>query len=275
MAFREQDRRRFMDLMVPEYAYMFGFLQADGHLAKGTGQKGALSVELSLRDVAILRAFGELTPYRSSITERTRSTNFAATHTSATWKLCALEARTKLNALGLPYGRKSGAIAPPRVEFSGRDYVRGLVDGDGSVGFTGKGQPFLALTTASTAIAAHVCDFGAETTGVERTVRRNARDGVYNVLWTNEAAQRLAATLYHPDCLALERKQAAARSIAEWARPEGMRAAFTPRRWSPDEDRVLLSINAPTAAAEALGRTMQSCNLRLWRLRTGQVPLPT
>lgn len=274
MAFREQDRRRFMDLTVPEYAYMFGFLQADGHLAKGTGQKGALSVELGLRDAAILHAFRELTPYRSSITERTRSTNFAATHASATWSLYALEARTKVNALGLPYGRKSGAIAPPRVEFSGHDYVRGLIDGDGSVGFTGKGHPFLGLTTASTAIAAYVCDFGAETTGVERSVRRNARDGMYNVLWTNEAAQRLAVALYDPDCLALDRKRAAARSVAAWVRPAGMRAAYTPRRWSPDEDRVLLSVISPTAAAEALGRTTQSCNLRLWRLRTGRVPLP-
>ncbi|NEB92622.1 hypothetical protein G3I21_13075 [Streptomyces bauhiniae] len=230
-----------MDVTVPEYAYMFGFLQADGHLAKGTGQKGALSVELGLRDAAILRAFQD---------------------------------RTTLNALGLPYGRKSGTIAPPRVEFSGHDYVRGLIDGDGSVGFTGKGHPFLGLTTASTAIAAYVCDFGAETTGVERSVRRNTRDGMYNVLWTNEAAQRLAGALYDPDCLALDRKRAAARSIAAWARPAGMRAAYTPRRWSPDEDRVLLSINSPTAAAEALGRTARSCDLRLWRLRTGLVPLP-
>jgi hypothetical protein len=274
VAFHEQDRHRFMDLTVPEYAYMFGFLQADGHLAKGTGQKGALTVELGLRDAAILRAFAALTPYQSSITERTRSTNFAATHTSATWRLYALEARTKLNALGLPYGRKSGMIAPPRVEFSRHDYVRGLIDGDGSVGLTGTGRPFLGLTTASTAIAAYVCDFGAETTGVERTVRRNARDGMYNQLWTNEAAQRLAAALYYPDCLALDRKRTAARSVTAWVRPVGMRAAYAPRRWSPDEDRVLLNIKSPTAAAEALGRTTQSCNLRLWRLRTGQVPRP-
>ncbi|MFD4786413.1 hypothetical protein ACFWN1_04910 [Streptomyces sp. NPDC058459] len=109
---------------------------------------------------------------------------------------------------------------------------------------------------------------------MERNVRRNARDGMYNVLWTNEAAGRLAAGLYYPDCLALERKRAAARSIASWVRPEGMRAAFTPRRWSPDEDGVLLDINSPTAAAEALGRTVPSCNIRLWRLRTGQVPRP-
>lgn len=102
MAECEPSAHQFMDLTVPEYAYMFGFLQADGHLAKGPGQKGRLTVEINARDIELLRAFQKLTPYYSSITERTRSTNVAETHRSATWCLCSLEARTLLNGLGLP-----------------------------------------------------------------------------------------------------------------------------------------------------------------------------
>ncbi|MFI7343934.1 hypothetical protein ACIBUY_39055 [Streptomyces sp. NPDC050085] len=64
------DASRFMDLEVPEYAYMFGFLQMDGHLAQGSGQKGRLTAEINIRDVEILRRFQELTPYNSSIRER-------------------------------------------------------------------------------------------------------------------------------------------------------------------------------------------------------------
>ncbi|WP_323184659.1 hypothetical protein [Streptomyces sp. NBC_00199] len=128
MADCEPNARRFMDLTVPEYAYMFGFLQADGHLQQGVGQKGRLTVEISARDIHLLREFQRLTPYYSSITERTRSTNFTETHTSATWSMCSLDARTTLNELGLPYGRKSKTIAPPRGEFSHRDYLRGVVD---------------------------------------------------------------------------------------------------------------------------------------------------
>jgi hypothetical protein len=104
------DTTRFMDLENPDYAYMFGFLQADGHLAKGAGQKGSLTVEINVRDISILREFQRLTPYNSSVTERTRSTNYAENHRSVTWTLCSLEARTKLNQLGLPYGRKSKKI---------------------------------------------------------------------------------------------------------------------------------------------------------------------
>ncbi|MFI1368289.1 hypothetical protein [Streptomyces griseochromogenes] len=132
-----------MDLTVPEYAYMFGFLQADGHLAKGVGQKGRLTVEISAQDIDLLREFQKLTPYNSSIRERTRSTNFAEMHTAAIWSVCSLEARTTINELGLPYGRKSKTIAPPNVEFPRCDYLRGLIDADGSVGFTSKGFPFV------------------------------------------------------------------------------------------------------------------------------------
>ncbi|WP_436839929.1 hypothetical protein [Streptomyces althioticus] len=274
MAACEPIAHPFMDLTVPEYAYMFGFLQADGHLSQQSRQRGRLTVEVNAGDIDLLREFQRLTPYSSSITRRTRSTNFAEAHTSVLWSLFSLEARTILNDLGLPYGRKSRTVAPPSGAFSGRDYLRGVVDADGSVGYTSKGFPFVSLTTASTAIGRYLCAYVQGVAGVRRTIARNARDGIYNVLIAMEAGQRLAADLYYPGCLALARKQAAADSLARWARPAGMRSAYTARRWSPDEDRVLLRLGSPTAAAEVLGRTAQSCNLRLWRLRAGHVPLP-
>jgi hypothetical protein len=53
-----------------------------------------------------------------------------------------------------------------------------------------------------------------------------------------------------------------------------MRASHTARRWNEHEDLILLELNSPKAAADELGRTVQSCSLRLWRLRTGRVPVP-
>ncbi|MFJ8811178.1 hypothetical protein [Streptomyces sp. NPDC102490] len=275
MAEHEPSGHQFMDLRVPEYAYLFGFLQADGHLSQGSGQKGRLSAEISVRDIDLLRQFQELTPFYSSVSERTRSTNFAETSHTAVWSLCSLEARTLLSKLGLPYGRKSRTISPPHGEFAGRDYLRGVIDADGSVGYTGKGFPFVSLTTASSAIGHYFCDYGTQVAGVQRTIKRNAREGIYNVLYAMEAAQRLAADLYYRGCLCLKRKQAAAESLAAWVRPTEMRSAYTARRWTATEDRILLKLNSPTAAAEALGRTPQSCNLRMWRLRSGQVPRPS
>ncbi|WP_020120704.1 LAGLIDADG family homing endonuclease [Streptomyces canus] len=263
-----------MDLTVPEYAYMFGFLQADGHLCQGAGQKGRLSVELNSRDIDLLYRFKHLTPYNSSVTERTRTTNFAEHHTSAVWTLCSLEARTKLNSLGLPYGRKSRLIAPPSVAFSHRDYLRGLIDADGSIGRTGQGVPFISLTTSSTAIAAHLCTYARDITGVERTTNRNTRDGVYNLTYEKEAAQSLAADLYYAGCLSLGRKQVKADAAASWTRPYDMRIVRS-RRWTAPEDQMLLQSDDVVAVAEKLGRSEQSCRMRRWRLRNSRMLMPT
>ncbi|MFD3588929.1 hypothetical protein [Streptomyces sp. NPDC058683] len=274
MAECEPNAHRFMDLAAPEYAYMFGFLQADGHLHQGVGQKGRLTVELSIRDVDLLYRFKSLTPYYSSVTERTRSTNFAENHHSATWTLCSLEARTKLNQLGLPYGRKSQQISPPSVAFSQRDYLRGLIDADGSVGYTGPGLPFVALTTSSTAISTFLCSYAQSITGVERLIKRNARDGVYNISYEKEAAQALVTDLYYPGCLSLGRKQVKADALASWRRPLDMRVAHS-RPWTAQEDLVLLQSHDVVAVADKLGRTERSCRMRLWRLRKGHLLTPS
>ncbi|WP_329279942.1 hypothetical protein [Streptomyces sp. NBC_00691] len=172
----------FMDLRDPEYAYMFGFLQADGHLSRGTGQKGRLTAEINVRDIAILR---------------------------------------------------------------------------------------VSLTTASTAIGAYLCHYAKKVTGAERMIRRNARDGIYNVLYTKEAAVLLAEHLYYPGCLALERKKSAAASLTSWVRPPGMKVRPPRRPWTAAEDRVLLAAPTPAHAAAKLGRSRKSCQVRRWRLVNG------
>ncbi|MGW0824999.1 hypothetical protein [Streptomyces sp. NPDC002845] len=263
-----------MDLTVPEYAYMFGFLQADGHLQQGVGQKGKLTVEINARDVDLLRKFQKLTPYYSSITERTRSTNFAETHRSAVWSLCSLEARTKLNELGLPYGRKSKTIAPPHVEFSHRDYLRGVIDADGSVGYTRQGLPFVSLTTASTAIGTFLCSYTQVLTGAQRTLKRNARDGIYNILYTKENAQGLAASLFYQGCLSLQRKQEAANSLSAWVRPTDMKLKPPTIHWTCEMDRTLLAAPTIAHAAAELGYSWSACQVRRWKLLHGLVPLP-
>ncbi|MER8046051.1 LAGLIDADG family homing endonuclease [Streptomyces sp. NPDC094032] len=264
----------FMDLEDPEYAYMFGFLQADGHLSHGAGQKGRLAVEINARDAHILGEFQRLTPYYSSITHRVRDTNFAEQHHSATWSLFALEARTIVNELGIPYGKKSRTIKPPRVEFSRADYIRGLIDADGSLGWTAQGLPFLSFTSASTAVAVYLCHYAKKVTGAERIARRNTRDQVYVTTYHKEQAQQLAEHLYYPGCLALDHKKANAAAIQTWVRPAHMRFAPPRRRWTEADDRELLRLGDPAAAATALDRTEQSCAMRLWRLRTGQASKP-
>ncbi|GAA3020328.1 hypothetical protein GCM10020229_34410 [Kitasatospora albolonga] len=254
------------DLERPEHAYMFGFLQADGHLHQGPGNKGRLSVELSARDAPLLEEFQRLCPYNSSIRYRTRSTNFAAEHTSVVWTVCAREFRETLQSLGLPPGRKSDTIAPPTAPHSERDYLRGLVDADGSLGRTGRDLPFISLTTKSDAVVAYFLAYAERLTGQRRILNRNARDDIYNICITREDAVTITSDLYHPGCLALPRKLAAAQAVTTWVRPAGVRRNNR-RSWTDEETELLLATADPAEAAVLLNRTVQSCQMRRWRVQ--------
>jgi hypothetical protein len=51
-----------LDLERPEHAYLLGFLLGDGTLSAGRGRKGRLSVELHIRDEALLVELSRLLP---------------------------------------------------------------------------------------------------------------------------------------------------------------------------------------------------------------------
>jgi hypothetical protein len=194
------------------------------------------------RDDAVLHSFVALFDVYSRVSYRERVTNFGA-HRSATWTVCDLAFRRELAELGLPAGRKALTIAPPSSPYSARDYLRGLIDGDGSVGFTGKGRPFLSFTSASRALPDYFCAQTLGVAGAYRSVTQNVRDGVYNPMVTGEPAAVLAAWLYGDVCLALDRKREAAALVASWTRPTGMRArpSAGARRWTAEEDTDVLT----------------------------------
>ncbi len=257
-----------MNLSSPQYAYLFGFIQADGHLRRIKGQKGSLAIELGWQDKCLLEKFAELIPYFSSVTERTRKTNFKDAYKSAQWTVYSFEFRQQLIALGMPEGQKSSVIAPPQVNFSKLDYYRGIIDADGALGLTANGFPFLSLTTDSTALAKGFISFIEEVTGKLKTTSRNIRDGVYNVAVYKEDAQVLTASMYYKGCLGLPRKIEKARQVTEWVRPHSMKKIDNRKFWSSEEDSFILS-HLIKESMTVLGRSEKSISLRLWRLRNG------
>lgn len=143
------------------------------------------------------------------------------------------------------------------------------------MGYTRQGLPFVSLTTKSTAIAAYMTSYAQEVTGAERTVKRNTRDAIYNILYTKENAQQLAAHVYYPGGLSLERKQLAALGIAWWVRPAGMERRPPRIQWTAEMDRILLAAPTIAAAAAELGYSQSPCQNRRWKLLHGVVPIPT
>jgi hypothetical protein len=254
-----------INLENPSYAYLFGFIQTDGHLYNHTRNRGKLSIEVSKRDEDILWAFKSLIPFNSFITERVRKTNFSSNYTSVIWRVYDKRFRDYLESWGLPSGSKSDLIKAPSCKFSKIDYFRGLIDGDGSLGLTSKGFPFLSLVTSSSLITVEYIELINQITGKAKTSSRNARDGIYNIAVYKEDAQTLARKLYYDGCLALARKLIKANELLSWSRPADMKRVNNRKFWTPEEDQFITT-NSVECSMKVLGRSRNSIELRLWRL---------
>jgi hypothetical protein len=113
----------------PFYAYLFGLIQTDGHLYQNSRNRGRLSIELGKRDEELLNDLQKLLPFHSSISERTRKTNFSNNYVSVIWNVFDKRFREFLMENGIPCGRKSNSISAPVGRYSKIDYFRGLIDG--------------------------------------------------------------------------------------------------------------------------------------------------
>ena len=253
-----------INLNDPATAYMFGFLQADGHLYANSRNRGRLTLELNTSDKWILEQFASLIPFYSSIKTRTRTTNFQEAYSSVVWSVHNQSFRDALICRGFLTGRKSDRVAAPNGEYSEIDYFRGMVDADGSVGKTANGFPFLSIVTSSDEFASHYNAFLRERVGCRKKIERNKRDNIFNITVFKEEAQTLAAILYYDGCLALPRKYAKTLEVAQWERPANMKK-MNRRVWCGEQDAYILT-HSVEEAAHFLERTEQSIKMRLWRI---------
>ncbi len=254
-----------INLKNPFYAYLFGLIQTDGHLYQNTRNRGRLSIELNERDEVILLEIQKLLPFYSSIRKRTRTTNFG-TNTFVSLNVSDKQFRDILEAWGLPSGKKSKIIKPPLEKFSKVDYFRGLIDGDGSLGLTANGFPFLSLITASPLIVEKYLKFIQQITGKAKTSKPNVRDKVSNIAVYKEDAQLVVKKLYYENCLAIPRKLAKANEVLAWKRPLTMKKIENRKRWTIEED-LFIQQNLIENSMKVLNRSQNSIEMRLWRLR--------
>ncbi len=202
-------------------SYLFGFLQADGSFCEQSRNRGKIRLEVSYRDKDVIYLLDDIIPCNSFISERTRNTNFKDDYKSICLTICDFEFREKMKMYGLPVGKKSHTITPPTINsYSEVDYIRGLFDGDGSLGITSNNIPFVSIITASEKMKDYILDFFFRETGKLKKSSRNKRDGVFNIMITNEDAQKFVKDVYYDGCIALNRKKEKARQISEWVRPE-------------------------------------------------------
>lgn len=262
-----------IDLKIPEHSYFFGFAQADGSLTKTSRNRGKLQIEIGESDLHLLKSFKALfSSVYSSITLRERDTNFKKNHRSFVWSIFNMDFREEINGIGIPYGKKTEIIAPPKTDFCERDYIRGLVDGDGSIGVTVKGLPFISLVIKSEDLKEYLFDIIEKITGERKRLNRNKRDDVYNIMINREKAQEFIKYLYYPNCLALRRKLRSAGKALKWERPKEMSRVLNKKFWEKREDEYILT-HSVKESCDYLERTKLSVGMRLWRLKNNKIKI--
>lgn len=258
---------KYINLKIPEHSYFFGFLQTDGTLGKTKGfqNKGRLQIEIGERDNHILDSFRRLFPsVYVGIRMRSRDTNFLKNYKSCSLTICDMGFRNEINKLGIPYGKKSSTIVLPKTNFCERDYIRGLVDGDGSIGITDKGFPFISFTVKSEKIKKYLLNVIEKVVGEKKKLSKNKRDSIYNIMINREKAQKFIKYLYYPNCLTLKRKFKKAQKALRWKRPQDLKRIFK-KFWEPWEDKYILNYFIEESCKQ-LKRTERSIKMRLWRL---------
>jgi len=251
-------------------SYMIGLFQTDGSLSKGKGKKGKFQLELSSKDEDIIYKIEKFITYKSSITKKRKKSSINGYHyniETILLRVCDLNFRNQLVEWGIPYGRKSKIIQPPLhlENLSIPDYIRGLYDGDGSLGLTSVDIPFISFTTDSEVLATYLIDYISKLMNKPlKKINRNNRDNIYNIDVKKEDAMKLCSEIYYEGCLSLDRKYEKAKDVKGWIRPEGM--IISPKKyWSDEDDEYILS-HEVEESMEYLDRTEKSIKTRLWRL---------
>lgn len=243
-------------------SHFIGFVQGDGHL-----RKYSIYIQISSRDKKLLEEYmGVFKDYDISLKDRTYDTNFKKDFHSSTLTIKSKELVEFFNANGTPYGKKSDIISPPSTDTVNRiDYIRGLIDADGSLGLTSEGFPFISIVLSSDEIKNYYIKFIKDYTGLEIRSKRNKRDNVYNIFITREHAQTIIKLLYYGGCFGLERKIEKAKEALSWVRPEGVVRSSNRKMWLEEDDLIVLN-NDIEEASKLLGRSIKSINTRKWRL---------
>ena len=245
-------------------SYIFGLLLADGNMYLNTRNRGRISIEVSIRDEDIIEKLAKEIP-SVTIKRRIRNSNFLKNYTSICLTNYQILFRENLIQCGFPVKDKTKSCCAPTVEYSKRGFWRGVIDGDGSLGLSING-PFISLVTASEQLKEDYLSFLNEEFGIIKSVNRNARDGVYNIMVGREDAIKLAKYLYTNSKLHIDRKYKSYLSMLDWVRTT-KKSDNQHVRWNLKEDEYILS-HTTKESVLCLKRTEKSVLMRLWRLNS-------
>lgn len=242
-------------------SYYFGLLLTDGNLSLYERNRGKVTLEVSERDADIIELLVENIP-NSTLRRRERDTNFSDDYKSIVFSNHRKEFRDFLIENGFPVKNKTQTCGTPTGEYSERDFWRGIIDGDGSIGYIADGSPFISLVTKSENLKKSFLELLKKRFNIIKNISRNKRDGIYNIMVKNEEALLLGAYLYKGSKFFIQRKYESFLSISEWKRTK---KKINRRSWTSEEDSYILS-HSIEESMKYLNRTRASITGRMYRL---------
>jgi transposase-like protein len=203
---RCQVRHDAFDVITSDAAYWIGFLFADGSV-RSDGQSGMVSVRVSERDRDQLAKFRTFLGSTHKIGTAPAG-NFGGYRSKPSVRLCIPSVRLSQQLLSL--GRYEGPISDLLIQ--SRDFWRGVVDGDGSLGILATGYAYFELVGSRRLLEACLSFLRSNELGARMTIRANKT--IFQIATAGFIAEKIVAFLYENAAVALDRKAATAAKIA-------------------------------------------------------------
>lgn len=203
---RHRLRHNAFDELTSVSAYWIGFLFADGSVAPC---KQSLTVQLRIsecdRDHLVkLRTF-----LGSTHTISTAPAGNYGGYPSRP-SVCLRVGSERLAQRLLSLGRYEGTINGTLTR--SRDFWRGVVDGDGSLGFLATGYPYFGLVGSRRLLEAFLLFLKSNGLGARMTIRPDRT--IFQIATAGHTAEKIVSFLYRDASVALDRKAASAAQIA-------------------------------------------------------------
>lgn len=193
-----------------EMAYILGFILTDGCIIKGSykGYSDSLKLGVQLCDVDILEKIKK---------ELNSDHKITIVKNAAHFSISSQIIVNDLKKLGIAYRKslKEGAITIPEIYI--KDFIRGVIDGDGGISINNSNYPTLRLC-GSRELVTFVRDyfFTKFNTFVKLSESQYSLGILYDIKYRGRVAVKLADFLYKDSKLYLKRKyQLAMRCIGD------------------------------------------------------------
>ena len=194
---------RFFEEWTPESAYIFGFIASDGHLfyESGKANKNALQFEIANYDKDILEKIKAIMEYEGPICNTKRDT--------VKLQMSNKKIIKDLIEKGIPIKNKTFDLKYPETlpEELDRHFIRGLLDGDGSIYKKDDRMTIQFLGTEDLLISIKSkIKFNLDSISIYDRSKVKGGAKVYSFQIANKKSYEIAKWLYKDSAIHLDRK---------------------------------------------------------------------